>query len=355
MKHLLSAVALALLLVITTAHLYGGILGQSVVKRPIHVTVAMDRTGGLFERSGVSYRGVRVGSVDSIQLNGDAVSVRVSISPGTQIPADSKAVVRTLSPAGEQFLDFQPSSSGGPYLREGSAVAAPQTSTPASVASTLSAINSLMSGIDTENLTTVLDELNAAFSDPDDLGQIVESGSSLLRTLDDNWPATLRIVENSHTVLRTADESSDEFRTFATSAKDLTAWLKEYDPKARAILDDSPGQIEQLRLLTSVLSLKLPTVLTNLESLADILSARLPHLRELLATFPIGLGRLGDTVQDGRFRVNMLVSPGDVCAYGADERSPTDPVRAPVVSGRSCETAFNGGQRSAQHVPGPTR
>ena len=159
LKHVLSAFALLGMLLLTVVYLYGSILGESVTKRPIHVTVAMSQTGGLFEGSGVSYRGVRVGKVDSIRLEGTGVSARISIDPGTRIPADSAAAVRTLSPAGEQFLDFQPSSAGGPYLRTGSNVAESRTTTPASVASTLSAVDRLMSEVDDKDLTTVLDEL----------------------------------------------------------------------------------------------------------------------------------------------------------------------------------------------------
>jgi phospholipid/cholesterol/gamma-HCH transport system substrate-binding protein len=92
-----------------------------------------------------------------------------------------------------------------------------------------------------------------------------------------------------------------------------------------------------------------------MDSITEILAARDPHLRELLKTFPTGLGRLADTVKDGRIQTEMLVSTGDVCSYGVKEESPKTDQRNPVVSGRSCTAAFTGGQRSSQHVPGSTR
>jgi phospholipid/cholesterol/gamma-HCH transport system substrate-binding protein len=351
----MSALALLTMLLLTVGYLYGNILGESVTQRPIHVTVSMKETGGLFEGSGVAYRGVRIGKVDSIRLDGNGASARISIDPGTRIPVDSTAAVRTLSPAGEQFLDFQPSSSAGPYLQSGSNVAASRTKSPTSVASTLSAVDRLMSEVDDKDLATVLDELHAALADPDDLGRIVTSGSKVLRTLDANWPATLRLAQNGQTVLTTADDTSDEFRTFASSAKDLAASLKAYDPKLRTILDDTPAQVDQMRQFTSVLSLKLPAVLKDFDSLTGILADRDPHLRELLKTFPAGLGSLAGTVKNGRIQTEMLVSPGDVCSYGVKEESPKTDLRNPVVSGRACTADFTGGQRSSQHVPGPTR
>ncbi|MCW2750959.1 MAG: virulence factor mce family protein, partial [Aeromicrobium sp.] len=205
-----------------------------------------------------------------------------------------------------------------------------------------------------KDLKTVLDELHAALANPDDLGRVVTSGSKVLRTLDANWPETLRLAQNGEIVLTTTNDKADDFRTFATSAKDLAASLKAYDPKLRTIFDDTPAQIEQLRLFTSALALKLPTVLRNLDLVTGILAERDPHLRELLKTFPTGLGALAGTVKDGRIQTTMLVSLGDVCSDGvSQEESPKSDQRNPVVSGRSCTAAFSGGQRSSQHVPGP--
>lgn len=350
-KHLISAFALLGIMLLTVTYLYGGILGEPVTKRPLVVTVSMERTGGLYEGSGVSYRGVRIGAVDDIRVAGAGVEVSVSIDPDTRIPRDSAAVVRTLSPAGEQFLDFQPAGGSGPYLRSGSRVAAVQTSTPISVASALTAVDRLMGQVDAKDLRTVLDELHAAFAAPEDLGRIVDSSSSILTTLDELWPQTLRTLLNGRTVLRTGSALRDEFRTFVSSAESLTAWLEGYDPRLRRILRDTPAQVDQMRELVSVFALKLPKVLGDIVSITDILEKRDPHLRALLQAFPTGLKRLADTVKDGRLQTEMLVSPGEVCSYGADERPAKEPERRRVQTGHGCTVEFDGGQRSSAHVP----
>jgi hypothetical protein len=90
-------------------------------------------------------------------------------------------------------------------------------------------------------------------------------------------------------------------------------------------------------------------------SITDILADRDPHLRALLEAFPTGLKRLADTIKDGRLQTEMLVSPGEVCSYGADERSAKEPGRRPVQPGHRCTTEFDGGRRSSSHVPEVTR
>ena len=139
---------MAAVLVLTLVHLYTNVLGGSVGARPLHVDVALEETGGLFEGSGVAYRGVRVGSVSAIELTGDRRDGRRLAAPGLRVAADTAPSVRTLSPAGEQFLDLQPRRDGAPYLADGDRIAATHTVIPTSVAETLAAVDRLMGQVD---------------------------------------------------------------------------------------------------------------------------------------------------------------------------------------------------------------
>ena len=338
LKHKLGASAMAAVLVLTLVHLYTNVLGGSVGSRPLHVDVALSDTGGLFQGSGVAYRGVRVGSVSAIDLSGDGVRADISLNPGAKVPADTRAVVRTLSPAGEQFLDLQPRRDGAPYLADGDRIDASETSIPTSVADTLAAIDSLMGQIDTKKLRTVMNELNLAFSDPDDLGRVITSGSQLLETLDAAWPQTIRTMQNGRTVLRTGADTSDDFRRFASSARSLTAWLKGYDPKLRSTLEVTPGQLAELQRFADDMVKALPPLLRDFAGLTDVFARRDPHLRELLIQFPLGLDGLVGAFAGGRMQTNMLVSDGEVCSYGVDDSNPQLGVaaRQPLDPDRSC-------------------
>jgi phospholipid/cholesterol/gamma-HCH transport system substrate-binding protein len=355
LQHKLGASGLAAVLVLTVVYLYTGVLGGSVGARPLHVTVMLEQTGGLYVGSGVSYRGVRVGSVSSIELAGDHAEADVTLNPGSRVPSDTAAAVRTLSPAGEQFLDFQPRRGGAPYLADGDRVAATQTSTPTSVAEVVSAVDRLMAQVEDDDLRLVLDELGTALADPDDLGRVIASSSALLETLDSTWPETLRTLQNSRTVLRTGIETRDDFARFATSARSLTAWLKDYDPKLRKTIDDAPSQLAVLQQVVDDAVEALPPLLRELADLSEIFAARDPHVRELLIQFPKGLDRLVGAFEGGRMQTNMLISNGEVCSYGVEDSNPQLTDRQPLDPDRSCPASFDGQQRGSAHVPGPTR
>jgi phospholipid/cholesterol/gamma-HCH transport system substrate-binding protein len=354
LKHKLGAAALTAVLVLTLVHIYKNVLGGSVGARPMHVAVALKETGGLFVGSGVTYRGVRVGSVKDVALVGDHVQVDVSLNPGSQVPSDTAAVVRSLSPAGEQYLDLQPRRSGGPYLADGARIASSDTSTPTSVADTLMSVDGLMKQVDDEELSTVLHELSVALADPDDFRRVVSSGSELVTTIDAAWPETLRTMQNGRTVLRTGVDTSDDFRSYAGSARSLASWLKGYDPTLRRTITATPAQLKELRTLTNDMVKRLPPLLREFADFTQIFADRDPHVRELLIQFPIGLAKLTDAFTGGRMQTNMLISNGEVCSYGIDDTNPQDTTRQPLDPDRSCPASFAGQQRGSAHAPGPT-
>ena len=355
LKHLVSASGLLVILLLSVTYLYSGVLNRSVTRQPDIVTVALAETGGLFPGSGVTYRGVRVGTVDDIVLSDSGVSVTARLDTTRDIPADSEAVVRSLSPAGEQFLDIQPRSDGPPYLANGTLFGRADTATPTSVASALDSVDRLVSGIDEKDIATILRELSTAFRDPDDLGRLVTAAQSTVRTLDENWPETERLIENGRTVLRAGADSSDELSDFASSSRSLAAWLRDYDPSLRRQLDQGPAGIGTVRELVSDLQAVVPELVGQTADLTTLAGDRTPHLRELLQVFPRGSERLSSTLVDDRLNIDLLISPGEVCTYGREPLAPKRATRTPVAQDGRCTESFSLQQRGADHAPGPTR
>lgn len=353
MRYRTSAFALLAVLVLVSMHLYTSVLGGTVGQRQDRVEVDLATTGGLFEGSGVTYRGVRIGKVDTVRAQGSGAVATLSLDPGAQVPATARAVVRSLSPAGEQFLDLQPEQHRAPWLDDGDRIAASATTTPTTVAQTLRSVDDLMSDVDTAALRTTLRELRVAFEDPDDLRRVLDSGSRIVETLDRTWPQTERLLVNGRTVLRTGVDVEEEFREFARSAESFTAWLADYDPTLRSTIETLPARIQDLRELTSLVALKLPRVLDEMIVFADMTIPRDQHLRELLRVFPSGFDRFAEAVKGGRLQTNMLVSPGGVCSYGVADPSPKHAERRPIDPDRSCPTTFGGQQRGSSNAPLP--
>src|SRR3954468_18242082 len=143
-KFLLSGAGILLALALCVTYIFGSVLQTPLlVSRPT-ITVAMPRTGGLFQGSLVTYRGVRAGKVTAVQLGKRGIEANLRLDGDVSIPKDSVVKVRSLSPVGEQYLDFQPRTSHGPFLQDGDRIAANAEDLPATLGAMSMSLNKLL-------------------------------------------------------------------------------------------------------------------------------------------------------------------------------------------------------------------
>lgn len=352
----LSALGIALVFVVGVAYLFTSVLQQPLTSRPDTVTVTMPRTGGLFEGSGVTYRGVKVGKVTKIVMGEKGVEATISLTSSTRVPEDSVVKVRSLSPVGEQYLDFQPRSEGGPYLGDGSTIAAEAADLPLTLGSTVIAVNKVLEQIDDRKLRSVLVSLSTGLQGTgDDIGRMVDQGDLLLAELDRVFPQTQRLLRNADPALDIGTDNAGNLQRLATSAKSLAAFLRDYDPELRATLRKAPGQITQLRRLVLDAQRTLPDFLSVGVSLTDILSAYDPHLRALLQSYAPGLDTLNQVIRGGQAQLELILDADPRCRYATTRHQPRDPTRHAFQTDGQCSASFSTLQRGAAHAPGPVR
>ncbi len=106
-------------------------LGDLLLGAGYVVTADFDESGGIFENAEVTYRGVAVGRVDRLRLADDGVHVDLRIDSGVEVPKDTMAVVENRSAVGEQYVDLQPRTQGGPFLAAGDRIDDDATPHPA--------------------------------------------------------------------------------------------------------------------------------------------------------------------------------------------------------------------------------
>ena len=352
----LSAVGIVAVFLVAVAYLFAAVLDQPLTARPVNVEVELEQTGGLFEGSAVTYRGIKVGKVTEIVPTDDGVLASVRLSAGTDIPKDSLARVRSLSPVGEQYLDFQPNSSDGPYLESGDTIDAESTDLPESLSATVVAVNDVLRQIDDKKLRIVLRELSTALAGTgDDLGLILDQGNDLLATLDAVWPETNRVITNAGTVLRIVSDNEGSLRILGTKAKQFAAFLRTYEPEWQQVLDRTPGQIEDLKALIRDAEEVLPGFLDTGVSFSDVAMAHEPHLRTLLQEYARGIGTLTSVISGERVNLQLIGVRTARCDYGTTRHEPYDPERHAFQSGGGCAASFARLQRGAAHAPGPVR
>ncbi len=123
------------------------------------VKLELPRTGGLYQFSNVTYRGVQIGKVTDVRPTRTGAEATLSLDTSPKVPADLQARVLSVSAVGEQYVDLVPRTDSGPYLANGSVIPAKNTTVPQAVGPMLDQVNSLLKSIPKERLSDLLDEL----------------------------------------------------------------------------------------------------------------------------------------------------------------------------------------------------
>jgi virulence factor Mce-like protein len=348
-----SMIAVLVILVLTIAYLFAAILRAPLNKKPIDVKVKMNTAAGLFEGSQVTYRGVNIGKVTRIDLANPGIEVKLRLEAGSEVPKDSIAEVRTLSPVGEQYLDFQPESDSGPFLKTGSVVEASATELPETLATVVNNLNNLLSQVDTNNLKTILEALSTGLTGTGpQLNTMIAQSQLLLDDLDTLWPETDRLLKNGNTVLSIGTEKADSIRQLGTNAKSYAAWLKGYTPELRQNINEAPGHIKTASGLVKTADELLPTWLDRAVEVSDFFMGYQDGFKTVLTYYKPGMGALGRSVKDGRIVGVTYLMDTPRCDYGGPRRTGRDP-RAPWNLNGTCNPSTPHTARTDTHAPGP--
>ncbi len=353
---LLANLAVLAVLMLGVYHVGFNILRLQIARNPFPVTLQLASSGGLYERSEVTYRGKLVGSVTDITLIPGGVAVELRIDKDKQIPVDLDAVVQNLSPAGEQFVDLRPRVNGGPFLRSGSVIPRERTTVPVPVPVVVRDVAKFLDQIGTEELRTIVDEMAAAFGGTGPaMAEIINSADKLVAAAQKDLPAFKRLLDNGRTNLDTANDLSGQFDRFNTALRELSKQVRAGSPDVGTLLSDSPAFIGDLNTFISTLNTPISALLGNLVTPGALISGRLPALNAMLIAFPEATNALRVTVRDGKFRTELHLTGNLACNYGGPRRTPIDPTRTAPNLTRVCKDTTPGvGGRGAQNAPRPS-
>jgi phospholipid/cholesterol/gamma-HCH transport system substrate-binding protein len=322
------------------------------------VVAHLDDSGGLYEGSEVTYRGVPIGNVGAIEVTPAGVDAQLEIEEGWQVPAGTRAEVHNESAVGEQYIDFQPERQDGPYLQDGDEIALARTTTPLPEEDLLLHVDSLLTSVPRDDLRTVVEELGNAFEGTSpELQKLIDGGTSLIDAADRNLPATTRLIIDSQRVLATQDQQAGNIAILADELADLTGTLRRSDPDLRRVLRDGSGSARQLDDLFRRIGPTMPVMLENLTTLGQVTTVRLPALEQLLVAFPrVISGGFTGTTPDGYGHVNVqFAQDPPVCREGflpeSMWRSPLDTTDGVLHDEVRCEEPLPIVPRGPEYAP----
>jgi phospholipid/cholesterol/gamma-HCH transport system substrate-binding protein len=339
-------------------------LDRLVLDDSYRVAAHFEESGGIFAGAEVSYRGVTVGQVGELVLTEDGVDVMLDIDDDTDpIPDETKAVVANRSAVGEQFVDLQPERKDGPYLEDGAEIPTAMTETPITTTEFLTGIDDLVNSVDKQDLVTVVGEMGRAFKGTgQNLGQIIDTSNSFIRTANDNFDVTTALLEDGNTVLTTQLDKASAIQSFASDLSKFSDTLVQSDADLRRVINNGSATANQLRTFLEQNEVDLGELINNMVTTGEVTGKHIEGTEMILLAYPYvvagGYTVVGKDSKTGLYDAHFgLITQSNphVCKRGyesTDRRGPHDRGNRPMNEKARCsEPQGMSNARGAQHTP----
>ncbi len=239
-------------------------------------------SGGLRVDDEVRIAGVRVGKVESIELEGDKVRVGFRVQTDSTFGKESHAAIKVKTLLGSMYLALVP---GGPgQLEEDDTIPVERTSSPFDVVEAFSGLAETSAEIDTDQLAESLTTLaDLTRNTPEEFREALSGVSALSETIasrDRQINSLLQNLERVATVLDDRDE-------------DIIALMRDADVLFQALVSRREA-IHDLLVSTSTLSRELTALVT--QSRADLKPA-MNHLENVVAVLNKNRDNIDDSIR----------------------------------------------------------
>ena len=320
------------------------------------------QSGGIFAGAEVTYRGVGIGQVSKMKLTNKGVDVILSITKKQdKIPRDTLALVGNKSAVGEQYVELQPKTDKGPYLKQGSEIATDDTAVPVSTKEILTNLDNLVESVPQADLRTVVAESGAAFKDAGpSLGQIIDTSSSFIDTAEANFDTTTALIRDSRTVLQTQVDKGSAIRSFTRDLALFSGTLAANDKSLRSLIDNGSATANELRTFLEQNRVNLGQLINNLVTTGEVTVKHLNGIRQLLVIYPYVVAG-GFTVakknKNGQYDAQfglILQQDSPVCHGGyesTDRREPQNTGDRPMNTKAGCTEGASSNPRGAEKAP----
>jgi virulence factor Mce-like protein len=312
------------------------------------VTLELPDTGGLYRFSNVTYRGVQMGKVTGVELTPTGAKATLRLNTSPKIPADLHADVRSISAVGEQYVDLQPRTNSGPYLKDGSVIPLQSTTIPQPVGPMLDQVSALIHSIPGDRLSDLLGESYTGFNGAGyDLGSLFDSSAKVSGDINGIADRARALVDDSGPLLDSQAETTDAIRTWAHSLANVSRTVADDDAQVRSLLENGPGAANEASALLTQVKPTLPVLLANLTSLGQVLVTYHAGIEQLLVLLPptqASLSSYGPKKNPTGVPISdfsVTVSDPPACTVGflppSQWRSPADTTTIDTPDGLYCK------------------
>lgn len=313
----------------------------SILEPRYSVYALFPDAGGVFTNQEVTYRGVTVGNVGTMEVVEDGVRIELLIDEDIDVPAEGvEARVMFKSAVGEQFVDLLPSRDGGPYLEHGDVIPLDQTSIPVSTQELLTTVEAVLRGVPPKALKGAVDALGLGLTGRgEDIASILESTAELAELFAERSPEVIGILQEGTKLGDAFLASKEEFAAAVRDLIDVADSLSRSTPNLDRLLRGTSVTADELVALIDEQRPELNQVLRQLGEVNELQAGHKEDVRRLLKFLPPALGGVARTFESetGMIRFGLVQdSTNHACSYGTERRRPEDRGDRKIPKHASC-------------------
>jgi len=254
--------------------------------------------GGIKPGSDVRVSGLGVGRVSSISLDGTKVRVDFTVRDGVLLGDRTEAAIKTETVLGTKVLELTPRGDGalsGPIPLE-------RTTSPYDLPSALGDLTTVISGLDTNQLSSSLTTLAQTFADtPPDLRAALDGVARFSDTLDARDAQLRNLLANANKVTTVLAKRSDQIAALVVNTNALLSELVAQRNSVDALMGNLRAASTQLSGLVADNRTQLKPMLDKLNGVLAILDNRKQELQRTLYLLRRYAMSFGEVLGSGPF------------------------------------------------------
>jgi phospholipid/cholesterol/gamma-HCH transport system substrate-binding protein len=253
--------------------------------------------GGLRPKDEVRVAGVRVGEVKQVELDGDHVRVAFKVQQDdVRLGKETGASIRIRTLLGRKYLSLEPAGTG--RLDPAKEIPRERTVAPYDVLEALSDLTTTTERIDTQQLATALETLDATFANtPEEVRASLKGLSRLSRTIADRDKQVRELLDRTNTVTKVLSDRDDQLvkllrdgDLLLTEIRARRALIHELLVTAQELSDQITGLVEDNRDQLEPALARLASVVAVLRKNQDNLDQSIELLAPFVRVFSSTLG-----------------------------------------------------------------
>lgn len=248
--------------------------GADLGEHPYRVVAHFGDVLDLVPQAGVKVHDVAVGRVEKIELAKDNTTAVVTmlVNGDVHLPANAAAELRQSSLLGEKFVELRAPDGPAGTLKDGAVIPIDRTNRNPEIEEVLGALSLLLNGGGINQLSTIVDEVNAA--------------------LDGNEPELRATLSNIDTVVKVLDSEKNNITKaidalgrlsgrLAAQTDDIKVALDRLGPGLAVVNEQRDALVTMLGALENLSTVAVDTVNRSRDDLVDDLKLLAPTLNKL--------------------------------------------------------------------------